>query len=305
MLMPLLKFKLKFSNIKKVIFFLILASNLVVKQAWSQTNCSIDAVLDIKNSYSLSIAEKENQFIQFRRQCQQYQRITYAQLANLYYDTQNYKLSKKYYAKILQSNEGIQPNNIDELKLKYALSLHFLKIKELTAFNLFLQVQDKYNNNLPSKLNHLYHIYQLSLSTQVMTQELILAQLSSSKIYKNLRLCPSVDVIIHFDYDSDSISNKSEQQILEIRSALNSPELVNYQFELIGHTDKRGSKAYNQLLSLKRAKTVKFALLNYGPLSPNSLKALGKGEMKLKLLGDSEAVHQVNRRVEIRVVCAH
>lgn len=60
-----------------------------------------------------------------------------------------------------------------------------------------------------------------------------------------------------------------------------SRELAGSQFELItveGHTDRLGSLAYNQKLSMERAESVKAYLVNEGRLDGSKISAVGKGE---------------------------
>jgi OOP family OmpA-OmpF porin len=53
------------------------------------------------------------------------------------------------------------------------------------------------------------------------------------------------------------------------------------QFDVItveGHTDRLGSSAYNQQLSVRRAQAVKAYLVNSGGIDANKVQAIGKGE---------------------------
>jgi OOP family OmpA-OmpF porin len=45
-----------------------------------------------------------------------------------------------------------------------------------------------------------------------------------------------------------------------------------------GHTDRKGSDAYNQTLSTERAESVKAYLVNSGKVDPAKISAVGKGE---------------------------
>jgi outer membrane protein OmpA-like peptidoglycan-associated protein len=65
-----------------------------------------------------------------------------------------------------------------------------------------------------------------------------------------------------------------------------------------GHTDQRGSDAYNQTLSELRAGAVQSWLVAHG-IAAGRIAATGAGEAKPVRTGDTEADHQANRRVEI------
>jgi OOP family OmpA-OmpF porin len=67
-----------------------------------------------------------------------------------------------------------------------------------------------------------------------------------------------------------------------------------------GHTDVRGDAAYNQALSQRRAESVRTWLTSHG-VTPSRLTATGAGESRPVRSGSSEADHQANRRVEIRI----
>jgi OOP family OmpA-OmpF porin len=82
----------------------------------------------------------------------------------------------------------------------------------------------------------------------------------------------------------------------------------------VGHTDRIGSEAYNQKLSVRRAESVKAYLVSKG-IQPNRIYTEGKGEKqpvtgdKCKNMGPDNASNkklvaclQPDRRVEVEVV---
>ena len=73
-------------------------------------------------------------------------------------------------------------------------------------------------------------------------------------------------------------------------------------FLLVGHTDKRGARRYNQVLSEKRARTVKRELERQFPSLIGQLKAAGRGETQLLYDGDDETDHRLNRRVKVTLI---
>jgi outer membrane protein OmpA-like peptidoglycan-associated protein len=65
-----------------------------------------------------------------------------------------------------------------------------------------------------------------------------------------------------------------------------------------GHTDARGSDAYNDQLSLKRAYAVKRYLVAMHSIDPGRLRALGMGEYAP--LPGRDPMAPENRRVQFR-----
>jgi outer membrane protein OmpA-like peptidoglycan-associated protein len=70
--------------------------------------------------------------------------------------------------------------------------------------------------------------------------------------------------------------------------------------EIEGHTDSTGTEDYNQLLSEKRAGTVRDFLVDKG-VDINSVIARGMGESDPVASNDSAAGRKLNRRVELIV----
>ncbi len=106
----------------------------------------------------------------------------------------------------------------------------------------------------------------------------------------------SINMQINFEFNSDRISGSSEQTMANLAAALASPQLEGRKFTVIGHTDAKGSDAYNKALSDRRAAAVRRYLINNG-VSATRLRAVGKGESQLLNADDPEAAE--NRRVEI------
>lgn len=65
-----------------------------------------------------------------------------------------------------------------------------------------------------------------------------------------------------------------------------------------GHTDSVGSDSYNQVLSQRRADSVKAFLIDNG-VTPDRITSVGKSESAPVASNDSSSGRQMNRRVEI------
>ncbi len=101
--------------------------------------------------------------------------------------------------------------------------------------------------------------------------------------------------IVYFDFDKSNLSTVSKN---EMRKFINENKNKINRYLVIGHTDTMGTNAYNDYLSLDRAKTIKKLLINLGIKSQN-IKIFGKGEKDLKVKTKDETPHPVNRRAEI------
>ena len=107
----------------------------------------------------------------------------------------------------------------------------------------------------------------------------------------------SINMQINFDFNSDRISRDSERTMATLAQALSSSQLEGRNFTVVGHTDAKGSAAYNKALSDRRAASVRRYLIDNG-VAASRLRAVGKGESQLLNDADPEAAE--NRRVEIQ-----
>ncbi|MEM7292315.1 MAG: OmpA family protein [Pseudomonadota bacterium] len=78
----------------------------------------------------------------------------------------------------------------------------------------------------------------------------------------------------------------------------NTPDL---RVEVSGHTDNRGNSSHNQLLSQRRAETVRNYLIARG-VTPSQLTAKGYGETRPVASNDTEASRALNRRVSLQIL---
>ena len=110
---------------------------------------------------------------------------------------------------------------------------------------------------------------------------------------------PTVNLPVHFEFDRADLNPDGKQQVLELGRALSRTNMRQSSFLLVGHTDKRGTRTYNQVLSKMRADTVKTELERHFPSLIGRLKATGRGESQLLYDGDDETDHLLNRRVKV------
>jgi outer membrane protein OmpA-like peptidoglycan-associated protein len=123
-----------------------------------------------------------------------------------------------------------------------------------------------------------------------------LKELKADVTPQEIRIDLSADVL--FDFDKADLKPAAEQQLQHLLTVVNSKPNATVSIE--GHTDVRGDAAYNQNLSLRRAQAVRSWLTSHG-VAAGRLSATGAGETRPLRSGDSEADHQANRRVEIRI----
>ncbi len=111
--------------------------------------------------------------------------------------------------------------------------------------------------------------------------------------------CPvKANLRIHFETDKARITAQSRPLVERFADFLikNKGSLVH----IIGHTDWRGSDNYNMILSKKRAKAVRDALIELG-VSASRLSTEGKGEKEPIATNKTAEGMALNRRTEVRL----
>ena len=100
-----------------------------------------------------------------------------------------------------------------------------------------------------------------------------------------------------FDSNTSAIKTSGFPALDDIAQFLEENSKIN--IEVIGHTDSKGSAAYNLRLSKARANAVKAYMFKKG-IDPNRLYTSGYGETKPVESNETEQGRAANRRIEIK-----
>lgn len=102
-----------------------------------------------------------------------------------------------------------------------------------------------------------------------------------------------------FDFDKWNIKTRFYPELDEVVSILEkNPDL---KIEIEGHTDNKGTSAYNKILSEKRARSVRKHLVDKG-IEPARLSSSGYGFSRPITTNDTSEGRALNRRVELKPV---
>lgn len=101
---------------------------------------------------------------------------------------------------------------------------------------------------------------------------------------------------VYFDYDSTEIKPRFAEIIQ--RAATHLQGNPSGRLRLEGHTDERGTRAYNLALGERRAQSVRDMILEWGALA-EQVDWVSYGEELPAVTGQGEGTWKQNRRVEI------
>jgi outer membrane protein OmpA-like peptidoglycan-associated protein len=111
---------------------------------------------------------------------------------------------------------------------------------------------------------------------------------------------PTVRLMVFFDYDKATLRPESYTDLKNaIEFLKDNPRVY---AEIAGHTDRRGTDEYNDKLSQDRASSVASYIVVNGHIDPARVKPVGYGKRSLLFNGDTEEIHQANRRVEMVLI---
>lgn len=139
--------------------------------------------------------------------------------------------------------------------------------------------------------------------TTITSVEQTLSDLKAQKTGEGILINLPENIL--FDFDKSELRPSAKPTLVKVNQLLN--HYSNAPVTISGHTDSKGSDAYNQSLSEKRAEAVKDYLVKNFNVQSNRLEAKGFGETqpvapnaKLNDLDNPEG-RQKNRRVEVLI----
>ena len=105
---------------------------------------------------------------------------------------------------------------------------------------------------------------------------------------------------LFFDFDKATIKMaESEASLSELFNMLNTNSSM--RIEITGHTDSKGSDAYNEKLSHDRAKAVYDEMVRRG-IKSNRMRYSGKGSKEPITTNETDEGRAINRRVEFTIL---
>ena len=107
----------------------------------------------------------------------------------------------------------------------------------------------------------------------------------------------AVDLNVNFEFNSAKLTPEGSVLVGNLGRALKDPRLVGKRFRIEGHTDGKGSEAYNQVLSERRADVVRQELMALHAADGARIETRGFGKSRLLDGIDPEA--SANRRVRV------
>ena len=101
-----------------------------------------------------------------------------------------------------------------------------------------------------------------------------------------------------FDYDSEAIKGSARENLRNLAASLD--KYPNSDLMIVGHTDDRGTDAYNQRLSERRATSAAAYLAAQG-VERARIATRGLGETEPVTANETDAGRQKNRRIEVAI----
>ena len=104
---------------------------------------------------------------------------------------------------------------------------------------------------------------------------------------------------VFFDFDKSELNAVSFLELDKVVELLQKNPTL--KIEIAGHTDNKGDKKYNQILSQKRAESVVNYLVQKG-IAATRLIAKGYGDTMPIITNDTEENKAKNRRTELKIL---
>jgi OOP family OmpA-OmpF porin len=119
--------------------------------------------------------------------------------------------------------------------------------------------------------------------------------------YPTDKPCQSITLDIEFDFDKSDIKPKYDNELKKVTDLMNRFSKTTAVIE--GHTDNKGSAAYNIKLSERRADSVRKYIIKNGGIADNRISTKGYGLTKPVASNKTAEGRQKNRRIEAVIYC--
>jgi outer membrane protein OmpA-like peptidoglycan-associated protein len=154
-------------------------------------------------------------------------------------------------------------------------------------------------NAVKAKVDKAYEIYMACRTNEAiaMARE---ATAEAKALCGGKKVVDKLTLRIHFDFDKSDIRSGDKAELdkgVDFVKKYPKSKIV-----VKGHTDSKGSDAYNKRLSERRAEAVKEYLIKEAGVDPARIKAVGLGESKPVASNATEEGRAKNRRVEILIL---
>ncbi|GJM12107.1 MAG: porin [Pseudohongiella sp.] len=110
----------------------------------------------------------------------------------------------------------------------------------------------------------------------------------------------TVELMVNFDFDRSEVKPEYFSEIEEVADFM--ARFPDIDIELEGHTDSRGTEAYNLGLSDRRVAAVRQVMIDRFNVAPNRVSSRGFGESQPIASNDTDAGRAQNRRVMTVIV---
>ena len=111
-------------------------------------------------------------------------------------------------------------------------------------------------------------------------------------------LLVTFDSGLMFEFDSDVVKGAAQANLSDLATSVR--KYPDTELLIVGHTDAVGSDAYNQDLSLRRARSAQQYLVTQG-VPDARVRTDGRGELEPVATNDTDAGRTLNRRVEVAI----
>ena len=103
---------------------------------------------------------------------------------------------------------------------------------------------------------------------------------------------------LNFDFDKSVVKPQYFEMLHKFVEYVN---FNDYEVVIEGHTDSKGTNAYNMALGMRRAQSVKAKLLEFGMDSSRIVGTVSKGEEKPVATNTTDEGRAQNRRIEFKL----